>query len=411
MVATGTRRGHLIYHWKHGWIPLDHFAALSKGHHSRSQAVKVMQKHGIEVPHGYLGTGHHGAPKVAKAEPRVTVEHSGDGTILHFGRDDMQAREAAKAVGARWSRNLGAWYLPRNQTESTRRFKVSQLQTKLGHENVHLADAGHGKTTTAAEREAARKAASAARADRLDARAAKHDAEAEARYKAAKDIMDRIPLGQPILVGHHSERGARADQKRIHNHSDKMVEAMGKARADQRAAEAARHNATAADSPLKRQRRIDKNEAEIRAIDRKLTEHGIAIKAPEAAAKVGIRPLPADYHAKLTAQRAELADQVAHDKAQIGASGFKGVDPSKVKPGDMVQYRGRTHIVTKVNKTTFNVPTPYSWEDKVPINQATKHIPLSTQSDDAVRGAFEKASNPKVKAALQAELKRRGLIA
>ena len=31
----------------------------------------------------------------------------------------------------------------------------------------------------------------------------------EASFAAASAISDRIPLGQPILVGHHSERRAR----------------------------------------------------------------------------------------------------------------------------------------------------------------------------------------------------------
>jgi len=36
--------------------------------------------------------------------------------------------------------------------------------------------------------------------------------------------MDGIPLGQPILVGHHSERRARRDAERIDNGIRRMVE-------------------------------------------------------------------------------------------------------------------------------------------------------------------------------------------
>lgn len=42
-------------------------------------------------------------------------------------------------------------------------------------------------------------------------------ARAESRFNAADKICEHIPLGQPILVGHHSERHARADQNRIHS--------------------------------------------------------------------------------------------------------------------------------------------------------------------------------------------------
>ena len=37
------------------------------------------------------------------------------------------------------------------------------------------------------------------------------------RFADADRIAEAIPLGQPILVGHHSERHARSDQKRIQN--------------------------------------------------------------------------------------------------------------------------------------------------------------------------------------------------
>ena len=47
--------------------------------------------------------------------------------------------------------------------------------------------------------------------------AQKRAAKADASFKAAKAVSDMIPFGQPILVGHHSEKRARADAKRIEN--------------------------------------------------------------------------------------------------------------------------------------------------------------------------------------------------
>lgn len=40
---------------------------------------------------------------------------------------------------------------------------------------------------------------------------------ANASFKRVECIAQQIPLGQPILVGHHSERHARRDQERIHS--------------------------------------------------------------------------------------------------------------------------------------------------------------------------------------------------
>lgn len=61
------------------------------------------------------------------------------------------------------------------------------------------------------------------RRERMEARrtrrldwATSRDRKAEAGFNRAHSIADMIPLGQPILVGHHSEAHARRDQERIH---------------------------------------------------------------------------------------------------------------------------------------------------------------------------------------------------
>lgn len=45
--------------------------------------------------------------------------------------------------------------------------------------------------------------------------ASKAKAAADSRFSAVGAIADTIPMGQPILVGHHSERRARRDADRI----------------------------------------------------------------------------------------------------------------------------------------------------------------------------------------------------
>lgn len=45
--------------------------------------------------------------------------------------------------------------------------------------------------------------------------AVKREAKAEASFARAHEIGSHIPMGQPILVGHHSEKGHRADIARI----------------------------------------------------------------------------------------------------------------------------------------------------------------------------------------------------
>lgn len=54
--------------------------------------------------------------------------------------------------------------------------------------------------------------------------AGKAEARSAQRFAGVQRICDGIPFGQPILVGHHSEGHARADQARIHNGMSKACE-------------------------------------------------------------------------------------------------------------------------------------------------------------------------------------------
>jgi hypothetical protein len=125
--------GHLIYHWKHGWIPLTHAAALSKAHgnshladkyvagasahhESRPTAGKSAREiHGGLEQHAHItarpGTyrgesGHHIAGKDTRGR-RVAVFVPGDRAAaqraidnLHAGRPAFDASHTAPTSGA-----------------------------------------------------------------------------------------------------------------------------------------------------------------------------------------------------------------------------------------------------------------------------------------------------------------------
>jgi len=64
----------------------------------------------------------------------------------------------------------------------------------------------------------------------------KAGARATSRFNAAARVADAIPLGQPILVGHHSERHARRDAERIRANMSRGCEEL----------DLAKHHASAA---------------------------------------------------------------------------------------------------------------------------------------------------------------------
>jgi len=67
------------------------------------------------------------------------------------------------------------------------------------------------------------------KAERREEWADKASARAAGRFDTARDTADRIPMGQPILVGHHSEKRHRRDAERIDNNMRKGVEEQNKA--------------------------------------------------------------------------------------------------------------------------------------------------------------------------------------
>jgi uncharacterized small protein (DUF1192 family) len=67
------------------------------------------------------------------------------------------------------------------------------------------------------------------RAERLREWAAKRAVRSEAAFDRAHDIAGQIPLGQPVLVGHHSKRRHRRDLARIDGAMEAGVEHSRKA--------------------------------------------------------------------------------------------------------------------------------------------------------------------------------------
>jgi hypothetical protein len=111
-------------------------------------------------------------------------------------------------------------------------------------------------------------------------------------------IADMIPLGQPILVGHHSERHARRDQERIHNGMQRGIEEQQKA-----AYWRGRAHSIESDTSI---RSYDPDAAEkLRAKIAELETQRERMKAINAILRKGT---VADAHAALTLTEREVAD-------------------------------------------------------------------------------------------------------
>jgi hypothetical protein len=81
-----------------------------------------------------------------------------------------------------------------------------------------------------------------ARIERLREKADKMKSESVDAFRDARKIQDSIPMGQPILIGHYSEKRARRDRDRIDANIKKSIEKQGKAEYYDGKLEAAKNN-------------------------------------------------------------------------------------------------------------------------------------------------------------------------
>jgi phospholipid N-methyltransferase len=109
------------------------------------------------------------------------------------------------------------------------------------------------------------------RAERFEEYSDNRAQDAESARRAVHAITDNIPFGQPILVGHHSERHARKDAERIENGMRKAVKMWETSKYWQERAQGAIRNAKYKERPDVRARRIKGLEADIRSYRARFT--------------------------------------------------------------------------------------------------------------------------------------------
>jgi len=102
------------------------------------------------------------------------------------------------------------------------------------------------------------------RADRFTDYHGSRTKEANFAYKAVSDIGARFDFGQPILIGHHSEKRARKDKERMENHMRRAVSLWDTADYWKRRAAGALAHAKYKERPDVRARRIKTIEADLR---------------------------------------------------------------------------------------------------------------------------------------------------
>ncbi len=108
------------------------------------------------------------------------------------------------------------------------------------------------------------------KATRLDELSIKRERDANSYFNAAEQISQRFEGGQPILVGHHSERKARKDQQRMESAQDKGIKASALAEYWRYRATGVERHANRKHDPRTRANRVKTLLADLRKYQRRL---------------------------------------------------------------------------------------------------------------------------------------------
>ena len=180
------------------------------------------------------------------------------------------------------------------------------------------------------------------KAEYAEAQALKHHKQSDERYDQFRKELKTIPLGQPILIGHHSEKSHRAHLKRLDRQMKKSMEEKEVAEEYERRAKRYRRKAVG-EPPGLIHRRIRKLEAEKRKCEKWRVE--------------GYDP------ERYTKMIQRLDERLKIEREAYNASGGIATEKLQLKKGDMV----RTHIgvarVVRVNPKTVTVSRPVSGQE------------------------------------------------
>jgi phospholipid N-methyltransferase len=283
--------------------------------------------------------------------------------ISASSRLDADTYATVKAAGYQWAPKQGVFYAV---WTPTREDLALELAGEIGDEDTSLVDRAE------------------ARADRFEGYSDNRAADAQQAKASVDRIADGIPFGQPILIGHHSERHARKDAQKIEAGMRRAVKMWDTAQYWQSRAAGALRHAKYLESPAVRYRRIKTIEADIRRMIADYTPHanvpatmqepwswrapeGLTFEELQEARKaarvphVWVGPAGRGGHWQradvLESIKAGHARSIAHcenrivyEKAMLGEQGGIAAEGFDIQVGGRVQAHGGWYVVAKLNK-------------------------------------------------------------
>ncbi|ETZ55268.1 hypothetical protein MAHJHV58_31810 [Mycobacterium avium subsp. hominissuis] len=316
----------------------------------------------------------------------IEITHSAaEGTLVHGTNRGDGTNTILKAAGFRWFPSLGLWGVPRSRDRQPNRHKIDRAADALraaGHTVTIDVDDTHRPT---AEAEADKVHRQEQRVDALNTKADRKAAAAAAAWDAEHRAVDALPPdGQPILIGHHSERRHRNAIARAHAATRRAIDATEDAQHASRRAEAAAATTAHRYNPVTVKNRIEKLQAEQRSDQRILDGHRRVVARSATHEYVDeFGPATGTYRDQVIARMAQRSDEITYWEgiyADLQAAGVASAHSrDTINKGDLIKYRGHWYPVVRVNPKTVSVHLHEraSWTNTIGYHEISGHRPAA----------------------------------
>jgi len=319
----------------------------------------------------------------------ITITHTrAEGTLLTGSSKGDGVYDVLRTLRTSWkpSRSLGCIFLGQSRDKAAKTWRINQAADALrnaGHTvTVEIDDT---EARSFAEAEAERYERAERRADYHEEHAGKAAAASDAAWQAEHRILDNIPLGQPILVGHHSERRHRRDLDRAESLRRRgMAESERSEYHSDRAEAADRYQAGRENIPTTL-RRIEKLEADERRIRAGLVGRPEYYQDDAGDWKCRLVKPSDGYRVRLESELAAVREQLTYWREHVAkaqANGVKVWSRADFIKGDYVLFHGTYYAVLRVNAKSVTIPAMINdgpivhkdgnrctWTDTVPYHK------------------------------------------
>lgn len=281
---------------------------------------------------------------------------SAEGTTLTGTDRGDGSGPVIKTLGWRWSRPLGAWYLPRTRDQVPRRDVIADTAQTLDLVGFDVVVQIDSAPRAAADSEAAQSDNAQHLAEHHAQRAERLQVASDQSYEKYATWKKGQPLGQPLLSDHHSAGPADNRHRRAHAAFDQSVQQEREAKDHLRLETEARAHTGARYNSVTVVNRVDR----LRSTVNKLQQIAPAERAPEHEDRLAHAQMQLEYWQQIRSQ--QLADGTA-----------PSYGPDTVTAGDFISLNHKQWwLVLRANKATVTVETTQG-RGKVPWRSVFGH--------------------------------------